>query len=155
MSYKGSSFNVVNSLDEATISIDGESGFIKYEKYGAILYHEDYTAIRLSGTPADQYVWSPRIGVWVLVAASARIAVTAGANATLMVRVCNGLILPASGIAQLTAAFDLEEVGPNLQHGIIIDPPTPILPGDAIAFDFSGTVAAGNSLISLYMKRIY
>lgn len=113
------------------------------DKLGRYLQaYESITFDLLVGS-VDNYIWTPQDdGVWTVQFGSALYTTAGGASAALQIVVCPGAVAIASGTAQFTAAFDLTTAGPGLKHGTLIASPTPMVKGDLLGVDFSGTLTA-------------
>ncbi len=153
MAGKERSIEIVDALGNTTILLDGDLIGIK-SKNGGIIHDEDIINVLVVAASLDTYVWTPRTGVWVITGATSIISVSGGTGASVMPRVCSGITAVASGVAQLSAALDLEETGPNKQIGTMIAAPTEIFPGDSIGLDFSGTLTGLVGVVNVYVKRI-
>lgn len=144
---------VVDNVGNTVFVADGDSQGAK-DRDGAIFHAEESVSWPLLASSVDTYIWSPRVGTWVVVGATSQISVSGGTGANVQVRVCTPATAVASGTAQLTTALDLEETAPNRQVGAMVAAPGVIAPGDQVALDFSGTLTGLVGQITVYLKRI-
>ena len=108
----------------------------------------------LLATPVANYIWRCRTGVWQVEYVSALVRVTGSTGCTCDVLVCQQVEAVASGVTQLGAVMDLEETAPFQAVPALIAAPTPIFPGDSVAFNYGGTATGLIGLLTVVIKRV-
>jgi hypothetical protein len=92
--------------------------------------------------------------VWQVTGVHSNITVSGGTSAAVTVVHCAAGVAIGSGTAQLSAALDLEETGPNMQTGTLIASPTLFYPGDVLGLDFSGTLTSLVGVITIELGKV-
>ena len=154
MAGKERSIEIVDAVGNTVLTLSGDTPGGMTAAGNRRIHDLEEFSRELVATAVDNYVWTCREGVWQLAYASSVIAVTGGASAAVQLMVCNSTQLPAAGIAQLTAALDLQETAPNTQLGTLIASPTLIFPTMHLATDFSGTLTGLVGNLTFVMKRV-
>jgi len=108
----------------------------------------------LLAASVDNYIWTCIEGVWKLENAIAKITVSGGTDAAIMLVACSGVTAVADGVDQLDAVVDLEETAPASAYGIVIAEPTLMFPGDSLGLEFSGTLTGLVGALTVLLARV-
>ena len=146
-----------------TIVGDGPTGVDTYEwsKYGLKnlvqnRFFPEYRQIEveLLAATVDRFVAGVHDGIWVVASVFESHTVVGGSNAAVQVVVCPQAVAIASGVAQLTAGFDLTVTAPAKAFGTMIASPTQMTRGDVLGIDLSGTLTGLVGMLDIILKRI-
>lgn len=136
----------------ARVALIDEAGFKDVD--GRMFDARERINYPLVAVPVANYIWLCDRGVWKVEYVAAQARVTGGGSATIDVLVCQGVEAVASGVSQLAAVMDVEETAPFKAVPALIAAPTPIYPGDSVAFNGGGTLTGLIGVLTVILKRI-
>jgi hypothetical protein len=108
----------------------------------------------LLAASVDSFIWGVIEGQWQVAGVMESHTVVGSTSAAVTVLVCPQAVAIASGVAQLSAGFDLTVTAPAKAFGTLIASPTVMTKGDVLALDFSGTLTNLVGNITIWMKRV-
>lgn len=152
MAGKERSIEIVDAVGNRVILLDGDVGVQGPD--GSIFGGGVPITWPLLASSVDTYVWRCESGVYEVASVNAILSVTGGTSAAVDVKVCTGVVAPASGTTQLDAPLDLEQTAPAQVLGAVIAVPTKIYPGNSVALDFSGTLTGLVGMLTINLRKV-
>jgi hypothetical protein len=114
----------------------------------------DSRSLGINVNSVDTFIWGVHEGIWQIAGALEGHTVVGGASAAVQIVVCPQGVAIASGVPQLSAAFDLTITAPVVRFGTLIASPTRMTRGDLVAVDFTGTLTGLVGMVDILFKRV-
>jgi hypothetical protein len=139
-----------NGTDLFRVTSDGIYDVVNTRYFNP--YH--IISVPLLAASVDSFIWGVVEGQWQVAGAIESHTVVGSTNAAVTILVCPQAVAIGSGVAQLSAGFDLTVTAPAKAYGTLIASPTRMTRGDVLALDFSGTLTGLVGNLTIYMKRV-
>jgi hypothetical protein len=115
---------------------------------------ESITVSLLAAMAVNSFIWTVHEGIWQVGTVSESHTVAGGAGATLQVVACPQSVAVASGVNQLTAAFDLTIGAPAVRFGSLVSSLTLMTRGDSLGYLMSGTLTGLVGVLTVNLWRV-